>query len=325
MEMKRVLILAYCFLSIAQAEEKPLMHFVEDDATIVLKRGEKAILQYNKKPTGEASKHEPHFTRSGYIHPVYSPSGKEVTGDYAEDHKHQHGLFFAWTKTKFEKRKTEFWNQKLEAGRISFSRVVPVSGKNVSGREKCQILVEQLWEDITAPGGPKPVLKETWKITAHDAGGERFVFDIESAQWLVGEKPLFIEKYHYGGMAIRGNDQWLDPDKDATPPARMLTSDGLGRIEGNHSRPGWVAMEGPIDGKKAGVAVLSHPSNFRFPQWARLHPNKPYFVFAPMVEEPFQITAAKPYVSRYRYVVWDGEITAEELDSRWEKYREAKP
>ena len=321
--MKRALVWSLCvwFAGLVMGEEKkPLMHFVEDDSKIVAKRGEKLIFQYNKKPTEEAAKHEPHFTRSGYIHPVYSPSGKEVTGDYAEDHKHQHGLFFAWTKTKFEGRKTEFWNQKLKAGRVSFSK--RHDSETFNDVTMCQIIVEQLWEDITAPGGPKPVLKETWKITTHDAGEDRFVFDIESAQWLIGEKPLTIEKYHYGGMAIRGNDQWLNPDKDTTPPATMLTSEGLGRIEGNHSRPKWVAMSGLIDGENTGVAVLSHPKNFRFPQWVRLHPNKPYFVFAPMVEEPFQITTGKPYVSRYRYVVWDGSINAEELDSRWDEYGE---
>jgi len=123
--MKRAIVLSLLVWSahiVAAEEKKSLMHYVEDEARIVVMRGEKPIFQYNKKPTEEAANHEPHFTRSGYIHPVYSPSGKEVSGDFADDHKHQHGLFFAWTKTKFEGRKTEFWNQKLEAGRVSFSK-----------------------------------------------------------------------------------------------------------------------------------------------------------------------------------------------------------
>jgi hypothetical protein len=33
-----------------------------------------------------------------------------------------------------------------------------------------------------------------------------------------------------------------------------------------------------------------------------------------MVEEPFQIEGGKPYVSRYRYVVSDGEVSAEKLE-----------
>lgn len=298
-----------------RSDDTPLMHVVESDATILVMRGEKTILQYNKKPTEEAARHEPHFTRSGYIHPVYSPSGREVTGDYAPDHKHQHGLFFAWTKTGFEGRETEFWNQKLEKGSVAYERTVKVFG----GDGKCGFVVEQLWKDITAPGGAKTVLAETWELTAHDAGEEHHVFDIASTQEAVGGSPLRIKKYHYGGMAIRGNGQWYVEDKNAEPPGVMITSEGLGRIEGNHSRPRWVAMHGPVDDGHAGVAVLGHPGNFRFPQWVRLHPNKPYFVFAPMVEEPFEIAPAEPYVSRYRYVVFDGEPDAKGLDAEWEK------
>ena len=76
--MKRVSILTICFLGSVFAEEKPpLMHYVEDDATITVKRGDAPIFKYNKIPTEEAALHEPVFTRSGYIHPVYSPDGKE--------------------------------------------------------------------------------------------------------------------------------------------------------------------------------------------------------------------------------------------------------
>ena len=45
----------------------------------------------------------------------------------------------------------------------------------------------------------------------------------------------------------------------------------------------------------------------------RLHPSKPYFVFAPMVEEPFVIAPGKPFESRYRYVVYDGKVTDAEI------------
>lgn len=303
------------------ADDVPLMHIESNDERILMKRGEKVILVYNKVPTPEAEENDPVFTRTGYIHPVYTPSGKEVTGDYAADHPHQHALFFAWTKTSFEGRSPEFWNQKKKAGRVSYVRTLD----SIGGRERATLVVEHLWEDTTAPEGAKPVLKETWAINAHDAGEDRFVFDIVSAQWLIGENPFTIEKYHYGGMAIRGHDEWFHEDKNVKPPSTMLTSEGLDRIEGNHSRPRWVAMEGPIGGAHAGIAVLAHPKNFRFPQWVRLHPTKPYFVFAPMVEEPFQVTSGTPYVSRYRYVVYDGRIEAGDVDRRWDEYSKTTP
>jgi hypothetical protein len=59
-------------------------------------------------------------------------------------------------------------------------------------------------------------------------------------------------------------------------------------------------------------AFLSIPS--RHPQHVRLHPNMPYFCFIPTVEEAFQITPEKSWVSRYRIVVSDGDPNPEELN-----------
>lgn len=278
------------------------MKIEETPERITMKRGEKIIFHYNKKPTAEAKNHPTYYTRSGYIHPLYSPSGRVITGDYAEDHPHQHGLFFAWTKTSFEGRKPEFWNQKLESGRISYLKTL----SKENGAKRCSFVVEHLFEDFTAPGGPKPVLKETWEVTGIDKGDDVFFFDIKSTQTLISENPITIEKYHYGGMAIRGTTQWLPINKETVPTGIIQTGKGLNREEGNHSRPDQVTMHGPIDSGYAGVTVFNDPENFRSPQWVRLHPSKPYFVFAPMVEQSFQITSEKPYVSQYRYLVFDG-------------------
>jgi hypothetical protein len=87
-----------------------------DDAITVFREEGKPIFQYLKKPSTDSKKYAPHFSRSGYIHPLYSPSGKVITGDYAADHPHQHGLFFAWTKSSFRGMPTEFWNQKKQLG-----------------------------------------------------------------------------------------------------------------------------------------------------------------------------------------------------------------
>ncbi len=62
-----------------------------------------------------------------------------------------------------------------------------------------------------------------------------------------------------------------------------------------------------------GLVAIPGPENFRAPQWVRLHPSKPYFVFAPMVEESFQIRPGQPYESRFRFVLFDGEIGEPEI------------
>tara|TARA_R110002096_G_scaffold4501_6_gene21068 strand:- start:6019 stop:7011 length:993 start_codon:yes stop_codon:yes gene_type:complete len=306
---------------------------VETEEAILLKWGGKPVLCYNKAEQQPREGMSDDYRRSGYIHPVYNPAGQVVTGDFAEDHPHQHGLFFAWTRCSVEGRPLEFWNQRLKLGRIEHEEVLKV------GSDFFKIRLKYI--DENAPDGPQVVLRETWTVRMEDSTAESYVIEILSEQTCTTESPLVIEKYHYGGMAIRGSGQWFDRDDAAKvkawskareedpdfPPIEsdslardFLTSEGKSWFDGNHTRPRWVDMFGRIDGKFSGIAVLSHPSNFRFPQSVRLHPSKPYFCFAPMVDEGFKIEPGKAYQSRYRYVIHNGKPDPEMLNNQWELY-----
>mgnify|MGYP002879245777 FL=1 len=65
---------------------------------------------------------------------------------------------------------------------------------------------------------------------------------------------------------------------------------------------------------------MNHPDNFRYPQWVRLHPSMPYFVYAPMVKEPFSIEPGKPYVSKFRYLTFDGKPDLKMIEKAWEDW-----
>lgn len=288
----------------------------ETDAEIVLSHGDRTILRYRKQPSKQAAENDPIYTRTGYIHPLVTPGGLAVTGDYPADHPHQHALFQAWTKTRFEGREVNFWDQVRGKGRISYQE----TNDSVSGPVFGQFTVTHLHEDFSDPKNPKPVLEETWTVRAFAPHEDYFLVDIVSTQRCATESPLEIQRYHYGGMAIRGPDAWFHPDKEVEPPGKFLTSEGQGRIEGNHSRPRWVSMHGSLEGRDAGATVFSHPRNFRFPQWVRLHPNKPYFVFTPQVEEPFSLLPESEFVSRYRYVIQDSSPDPRQLERIWQDY-----
>src|SRR5690606_34980801 len=131
------------------------------------------------------------------------------------------------------------------------------------------------------------------------------------------DKPLILREYHYGGMAFRGNSQWLGQGE-----SDFLTSDGKTRIDGNHTRPNWTDAHGLLDGTPCGVAVLQHPSNPRFPSPVRLHPNKTYFVNSPVVIVDLTIAPKEPLISRYCYVVHDGRPDAADLGAAWTDYAE---
>lgn len=280
---------------------------IETDSVIEVTNGDALVLRYWKKPSPEAAANDPLYSRTGYIHPLCTPSGKVITGDYAPDHPHQHGLFFAWTKTEFDGRHPEFWNQKQGSGRVAYDRTIAIT----SGDDGVGFEVVHRFEDLTAGDAPVPVLDERWKVQVRLVDGH-YLLDLASVQTCATDKPLVIEKYHYGGMAIRGNAAWLGKEAD-----RIVTSEGQDRVTGNHSRPAWVKMSGEIDGAPCGIVAIPHPENFRAPQWVRLHPAKPYFVFSPMVEEPFTIKPGTPYWSRFLWVVYDGEMGDAEVKGIW--------
>lgn len=281
---------------------------VEPDAIRMMLDG-RAILDYHRAVAEPPGGIDPLYRRSGFIHPIATRSGLVVTDDFPPDHPHQHGLFFAWVDTTFRGRKVDFWNQHNRTGRVRHGDGETFSGGPISGDFHAWLVHEAL----NTPGGPASVLKETWGVTAYSLSGA-VVLDFESKQECAGPEPLKINKYHYGGLGFRGNRQWYDPGAkgdDPPDPARsgrveFLTGEGKHRPDGNHTRPRWVDLSGEVDGRVGGIAILDHPGNFRYPQPVRLHPNKPYFSFAPAVLGDFEIVPGKPYISRYRLVVHDG-------------------
>ena len=79
-------------------------------------------------------------------------------------------------------------------------------------------------------------------------------------------------------------------------------------------------VNGPVDQKMTGVAILDHPGNFRFPQPVRLHPTMPYFCFTPALLGSFTIEPGKPYVWLYRFSVHDGKVDREVTERYWQDY-----
>ena len=253
------------------------------------------------------------YARGGYIHPLYSPSGRLVTDHYPPNHLHQQGLFSAWTKTSFEGREPDFWNMGKGTGTVRPAGLDTTwSGPVHGGFEARHEFV-----DLSAPE-PKVALDEMWRVRVYDVVGESRpyrLFDLDVTQEAASESPLELPAYHYGGVALRGHRQW-----DGLLNADFLTSEGKGRLRGNETKARWVHLGGRVEGERTGIAVLSHPENFRAPQPVRLHPKEPYFVFAPQQEGAFAIEPGEPYTARYRYVVLDGRPDAALLDRLWNDY-----
>ncbi|WP_197440478.1 DUF6807 domain-containing protein [Polystyrenella longa] len=286
-----------------------VFNIVQKEGCLVVSNRGREVFRYRtdslEPPMGQSNI----YRRSGYLHPLYTPRGKLVTGDFAADHPHQHGIMYAWTNTSFQGRKVDFWNQSAEQGRIEHRKIVAM-GK---GPVFAEIEVKIAHVDLTS-GNPIDVLHEHWKLRVYDIGPDTndnslpYIIDFESVQEAATDEPLKILEYHYGGFAIRGNESWLGRD-----PNLFLTSLGMKREDGNHSRPNWCRMQGELGRGTAGVVLISHEHNFRAPIPVRLHPAKPYFCWAPLVLGDFEISKQNPLRSRFRIVSYDGEGSLQRL------------
>jgi hypothetical protein len=277
-----------------------------DERALHIQSNGQPVFDYRLQGELPSADIKPIFKRNGYMHPVFTPAGHIVTDEYPSDHRHQDGIFFAWTKTEFEGRHPDFWNIGDGTGRVELEKLDSTWNGPVHGGFKARLR----HMDMSAPK-PKPVLNELWEVMVYRPG----LFDMVSTQETAGNSPLVLPEYRYGGIGIRGHRDWK-----AKGSVQFLTSEGKDRIAGDATRARWCAMSGLVDGQPVGIAVLDHPDNCRAPQPLRIHPDDPYFTYSPSKMGPWEITPGKPYISRYRYVVFDGAPNAVELDRLWNDY-----
>lgn len=294
------------------------MSIEQTDQGITIKQGEAVVLTYVKVAPKAPAGMDPVFERSGCLHPVQSPAGRTVTTMFPADHAHQHGIFTAWVNTTYDGQPVDFWNLAGRTGRVLHERVVSTFQEGKSAGFEVDLIHR-------AEESKVDVLRERWKVTGYATDGPYHQFDLETTQTALTDKPLIVNKYHYGGVALRGPVRWLN---DADGYARQhpeLTREATGflndlgsdRAEGNHEHARWVALWGLIDDQPVSIAVLCHADNFRAPQAARLHPTKPYFCYAPCVDASFTIDREHPFKSRYRFLVTDARPDPEWLTQQW--------
>lgn len=253
------------------------------------------------------------YRRGGYLHPVFSPSGLQVTDDYPADHKHHHGIWAAWTKTLFQGRKPDFWNVGQKTGAVNFTGFDEI----VSGPVLASVVAKNSYVDKTATPHIQ-VLEEAFVVRVFNIlGSEKpyYLFDVELRQQCMTEDPLKILNHIYGGIAFRGNENWNGKEN-----ANFLTSGGKDRETGNATSANWVRVSGLIGDKVTGVTILSHPDNFRSPQPLRIHPKEPYISFAPSQAGEFNIEPGKGYIAKYRFIVYDGVADTEFINRMWHEY-----
>lgn len=260
------------------------------------------------------------FSKSGFIHPLLSPSGQVLTRIQPPDHYHHYGIWGPWTKTTIEGREVDFWNLGDGKGRVDFEKVI--SKKTTA--EYCELVVRQNHIDLLAAKGPQLALEEDLTIRVWNQEGDRYLVDYTSTISTPLKSSVMLEAYRYGGgIGFRATEKW-----DHTN-STILTSEGNDRKSADGTFAKWLIVEGESSAPsgQSGILFLSHPDNRSHPEPMRVWPEDSnegkenvFIEFCPIRHESWEILPGKKYTLHYRMVVFDGNLTATEAEEYWKTF-----
>ncbi len=255
------------------------------------------------------------------LHPIFLPSGVLLTRGYpleeivgeSIDHPHHTGLWFAYDEVNGQ----HFWNNTEPPPQIIHKQHTFVDKDNI-------LRTISYWIDEKE----KPILEEIRTITFHP---EETVYVVDFSFVLKAlDTTVVFQDTKEGLFAIRVGD-WLNEIKGT---GQYMGSTGAIREQGVWGkRASWVKLEGRMDGKTYGVAILNHPNSINYPTYWMA---RGYGLFAanPLGQffyqkyhgekEPkeFKLTLEpqENAIFKFRVVLYEDGRTKEEMDDIFEEY-----
>ncbi|MFO1523565.1 MAG: DUF6807 family protein [Kiritimatiellia bacterium] len=247
--------------------------------------------------------------RGDYIHPLYGPSGEELTFDWAVDHPHHRGIYWAWPEVT--------WNgetRDLHALQGVFARPAgtPVL---TAGDEAAGITAESNW----MWGDKTPVVHEKVVLRAEKSGphGRRIDLTVTLEALEDGVTIARRGTDKYGGLNTR-----LAPVKGLAlshqaDPAAAATPMAWHRAAGT-----WGAAT-----NAASITIFEKATNPGYPADHIQFPELPWFQPTfPKAGQRHALKKGEPLTLQYRYWIRGGEAADEKTTrEEWRKFNEPKP
>ncbi len=294
----------------------------DDSRSFTVLDGDRPVLTYNYSTVDPPPGTSDRYRRSGFIHPVWSPSGNPLTEIHPADHIHHLGLWAPWTRTEFDGHEIDFWNLKQGEGTVRFARLLKKWEGPVFGG--FQVLQEHVW--LKAPEGERVVLNEILTVRVWNLG------ETDRPQWLLDristyraatDQPLQLKAYRYGGLGFRATALWHNGNSD------YLTSELKTRKDGDATRARWCDVYGETPGGIEGIVFMSHSSNRAHPEPVRIWPadsnggrGDVFFNFCPVRETDWTLTPGKDHVLRYRLHGHTGRLSPTACEQLWRDFTE---
>ncbi len=288
----------------------------EENGAMIVENKDKPLLQYNYKTAYPPPGVDTVFKRSGFIHPLWSPSGNILTRLSPPDHYHHFGLWNPWTKVLFEGKEVDFWNLVKKQGTVRFSSFLSrQQGPIFAGFRTLQKHV--VLNDST---GEKTALNEVWDVRAFPVSDKSWILDFTSVLTCATDSPVILQEYRYGGFGFRATEDWNDNN------SKILTSANKTRKDADASAARWCMIDGDMRKGHSGILFMSYPSNYNYPEPMRVWPEKMnkrgdvFFSFSPTRNKDWPLQPGKSYVLKYRMLVYEGSISAEQAEAAWKDF-----
>ena len=285
--------LGFCCALLVASQATARLSVTRDPAgQWLIREGQHPVLRYNFQtvpvPKGVTGTYA--VARSDYIHPLYGFNGEVLTTDYAPDHPHHRGIYWAWPEVTYQGKTHD-----LHALQGVFARPEKLLRAAADGQSAVLEATNRwLWEN------KEPIVRETVRIQVHrtENGIRRIDLGFRYAALRPGVTIARRKREAYGGLNVR-----LSPRTDQE----------IVRHTGAPAFPGpacWAELSGIPTGSTTpvGVLILQHPGNVNHPedwvQYPELNWLQPAF---PTKGTAFELIPGKPLRLDYRLVVRQGE------------------
>jgi hypothetical protein len=301
----------------SESNSSPFITATIKEGGIILGTSERPLLKYNFETLYPPEGVDEVFKRSGYIHPFWSPAGKELTRIQPSDHYHHYGLWNPWTRVEYKGEVVDFWNLGEKQGTVRFADFITRTHGDVFGEFKV------LHEHVVLKGGTEEVaLNEVQGVRIYQEENKKdaYIADISILLNCATDNKVTLLEYRYGGLGWRATEKWHKGNSET------ITSEGKNRVEADGSLARWCILQGEIDEGYAAVLMMSFPTNYNHPEPLRIWPEDMYdrgdvFAnFSPTKDKDWQLEPGSNYQLNYRFFVSDNKIAPEEAEMLWQQY-----
>ena len=290
---------------------------VMKDGSLTIQSANKNLLRYWYQTVYPPAGVDSSFKRSGFIHPLWTPNGHELTRIQAPDHYHHYGIWNPWTHVLFEGDTVDFWNIRGKQGTVRFGKFASVTSGPVFSEFKV------LHEHVAFKKKPEKIaLNEIQTVRVYKPANNQdyYIADITIELNCATESPFLILEYRYAGLGWRATEKW---NKDNS---EVLTSEGKNRKEADGSTGKWFIVQGSLDNDYGGAVMMSYPSNYNHPEPMRIWPENSnrvgemFAMFAPTKNTNWLLKPGRTYSLNYRFVVFNGKFTSEKAEAAWQYF-----